>query len=94
MVARGQLESLIEANFTTSQIAHMLGVSVSTVRRQMDVYGLSIRATYATLSEDELDQLTCDVSSQFPTCGSKQMADHFYAVFRFSKVVFMKPSAE
>ena len=76
MVARGQLESLIEANFTTPQIAHMLGVSVSTVRRRMDVHGLSIRATYATLSEDELDQLIRDVSSQFPTCGSKQMAGH------------------
>ena len=43
-VTSEQLESLIEANFTTPQIAHMLGVSVSTVRRRMDMYNMSIRA--------------------------------------------------
>ena len=57
IVTREQLESVIEATFTTPQIAHMLGVSVSTVRRRMDLYNLCIRATYAAISDHELDQL-------------------------------------
>ena len=75
-VTREQLESLIEANFTAPQIAHMLGVSISTVRRRMDMYNMSIRATYATLSNEELDQVVREVTCQFPACGSKQMAGH------------------
>ena len=38
----GQFESLmIEANFTVPQITHMLGISVSTIRRRMDDYNLA-----------------------------------------------------
>ena len=70
-VTREQLESLIEANFMAPQIAHMLGVSISTVRRRMDMYNMSIRATYVTLSNEELDQVVREVTSQFPACGSK-----------------------
>ena len=79
IVTREQLESLIEATFTTPQIAHMLGVSVSTVRRRMDLYNLCIRATYAAISDHELDQLISEISRLFPMCGSKQMAGHLLA---------------
>ena len=75
-LSREQLESLIEANFTVPQIAHMLGVSVSTIRRRMNMYNLAIRATYANISNEDLDQQVLLVSSQFPACGSKQMAGH------------------
>ena len=79
IVTREQLESLIEATFTTPQIAHMLGVSVSTLRRRMDLYNLCIRATYAAISDHELDQLISEISRLFPMCGSKQMAGHLLA---------------
>ena len=76
VVTREQLESLIEANFTVPRIAHMLGVSVSTLRRRMDLYNLSIRATYALISDQELDDCVREISRMFPMCGSKQMAGH------------------
>ena len=76
VITREQLESLIETNFTVPQMAHMLGVSVSTIRRRMDLYNLSIRATYATISDEELDHLVQVINRQFPMCGSKQMAGH------------------
>ena len=76
MISREQLQLLIETNFTTPQIAHMLGVSLSTVRRRMELYNLSVRATYATISNQELDQLIREISRFFPMCGSKQMAGH------------------
>ena len=75
-LSREQLESLIEANFTVPQIAHMLCVSVSTIRRRMDMYSLAIRATYADINDEDLDQLVLEVANQFPACGSKQMAGH------------------
>ena len=78
-VVHEQLETLIEDNFTTPQIAHMLGVSISTVRRRMDIHNMSIRVTYAALSNEELDRLVCEVASQFPACGSKQMVGHLLA---------------
>ena len=74
VITREQLETLIEANFTGPQIAHMLGVSLSTVRRRMDLYNLSIRATYAAISDQELDARVLEISRMFPMCGSKQMA--------------------
>ena len=79
VITREQLETLIEANFTGPQIAHMLGVSLSTVRRRMDLYNLSIRATYAAISDQELDVCVLEISRMFPMCGSKQMAGHLLA---------------
>ena len=72
----GQLESLIQANFTVPQITHMLAISVSTIRRRMDDYNLAIRATYSNISNEELHQLVLEITNQFPACGSKQMASN------------------
>ena len=75
-LSRQQLESLIEAKFSVPQIAHMLGVSISTVRRRMDMFNLAIRATYADIGNDDLDRVIREISSEFPMCGCKQMAGH------------------
>ena len=56
-----QIEYLIENRFTALQIAQMLGVSLSTIRRKMALYGLSIRAEYAQISDDELDAMITDI---------------------------------
>ena len=44
-----QLVHLTESTFTVPQIADLLGVSVRTVHRRRNEYGLSISATYADL---------------------------------------------
>ena len=44
-ISEEQLTFLIESHFSVLQIANMLGVSIRTIRRRMDDYGLSIRNT-------------------------------------------------
>ena len=71
-----QMLFLIEHRFSVPQIADMLGVSVRTIRRRMTTFGLSIRAQYSNISDQELDDLVQDIQQQFPMCGNKQMQGH------------------
>ncbi len=54
-------------------MAHLLGVSVSTVRRRTTTYGLSVRGMYSTLDDDQLDLLIADAQRRFPSAGNCQM---------------------
>ena len=71
-----QLRYLIESRFSVPQIAELLGVSVSTLRRRMSTYNLSIRATYASITDERLDELVASVQQQFPNWGNRQMYGH------------------
>ena len=42
----------------------------------MTDFFLSIRAQYSSLTDQELDAIVCDIQSQFPMCGNKQMQGH------------------
>lgn len=75
-IPRGQLQYLIDSRFSVPQIAQLLGVSVSTVRRRMSSYNLSIRSTYSPMSDDQLDELVATVQQQFPNWGNRQMYGH------------------
>lgn len=74
-----QLSMLLEHRFSVPQIADMLGVSVSTIRRRMTEYGLSVAATYSTLSDDDPDTLTKEIQQIFPMCGNRQMMGQLLA---------------
>ena len=78
-ISSSQLEFLIQTGFSVPQIAHLLGVSVSTVRRRMTNYNLSIRSTYCTLDDIELDSLIADIQQQFPNAGNRQMYGHLWS---------------
>ena len=52
------------ANFTVPQIARVLGVSVSTVRRRMRDYHLTIRGTYSSISDAELEGVIAQAQMQ------------------------------
>ena len=73
------LELLIESRFTVTSIAGVLHVSIRTVRRRMSEYGLSIRATYSSISDQELDVVVAGIQHQFPLCGYRQMQGHLAA---------------
>ena len=45
----------------------------------MSYFSLSVRAQYASLSDDELDHLVYEIHWQFPTCGKVQMQGHLFA---------------
>lgn len=71
-----QLIFLIENSFSVPQIADMIGVSVRTIRRRMNELGVTIRAQYSTISDDDLDTLVREFQSRFPMCGNRQMQGH------------------
>lgn len=68
-----QLETLICMNLSVPKIAKIVGVSISTIRRRMNLYGLTIRATYSQMSDAELDVAVKEVQTQFPTWGNRQV---------------------
>ena len=70
---REQLEVLIENHFTVPQMASMLGVSVSTVRRRMSEFNLTIRSYYTQLTDHELDRVVLEIHRNIPTCGNRQL---------------------
>ena len=55
------------------KIAEILDVSISTVRRHMVQLGLSVRETYADLSDSEVSEIVSNVNLQFPTWGVSQL---------------------
>ena len=61
-----QLSMLLEHQFSVPQISELLGVSVSTVRRRMAEYNLSVSATYASITSNELDSLVREIQTRFP----------------------------
>ena len=72
----GQLTALVENGFTGPQIALIVGVSLSTVRRRMAEFGVTVSSQYSQLSDEGPDQLVIDIKELFPTCGNKQMLGH------------------
>ena len=58
------------------QIAHMLGVSPSTVSRRLRSYDLSIRSMYASVSDSCLDAAVDLIISQFPNVGYRRVQSH------------------
>ena len=58
----------------------MLGVSVSTVQQHMTEFDLPISATYATLTDDELDSLVSNIQNHFPNCGNRRMEGQLLAL--------------
>lgn len=56
-----QLNFLVERRFTIAQMANLLGESESTVQRRLRRFGLSIRGTYSTLTDPELDSMVQEI---------------------------------
>ena len=75
----GQLEFLLTKKFTVTTVAALLNVSVRTVRRRMEQYGLYVHNLYSTLSDDQLDSVVTRIQSRFGVCGNRQMMGHLLA---------------
>ena len=65
-----QLETLIAMNLAVPRIAQLIAVSTSTIRRRMRQYNLSIRDTYSSISDANLDSIS-DIRTQFPGWGNR-----------------------
>lgn len=75
-IKKEQLEYLLHLGFNCPRIADVLGVSLSTIRRRMSEFGLSITALYSTITDQELDALVSQIKVEFPNCGSRLMHGH------------------
>ena len=67
------LDELLELSFSAADIARILRVSKRTVFRRFEKYGLSMRATYLTLIDKELDEKVADIIRKFPFTGYRRM---------------------
>ena len=64
-----QLQYLVENRISVPQIAELLGVSVSSVRRQKCAFNISIRDTYSSITNDQLDEIVSTVQELHPNWG-------------------------
>lgn len=69
VISQEQLETLLEMRFDCPTIAELFGVSLSTIRRRMTDYGLTVRSCYSTLSDQELDHLVLQLKYDYPSSG-------------------------
>lgn len=73
IITSRQLIQLLSIGFTCPGIADMIGVSLSTVRRRMSEYGLSIAALYTNISDTDLDQAVASIKRDYPNAGYRMM---------------------
>ena len=64
-VSIAQLEYLLQNDFTSKQISEMLSIFLSTVRRRMRDFNLSVRDPYSSFSEEELDNALQSILRDF-----------------------------
>ena len=57
--------------FKCPKIAEVMGVSLSTIRRRMSEFGLSVTALYSNITDHELDVMVTQIKHDFPNCGSR-----------------------
>ena len=75
-VRKEQLEYLLDMGFSGPQIATTIGVSLSTVRRRMAEYGLSVSALYSDITDQELDSIVQEIKVLFPNSGYRLIQGH------------------
>ncbi len=62
--------------FNCPKVAAVIGVSLSTLRRRMSAFGLSVTSLYSSISDQDLDSLVCQIKVNFPNCGYCLMYGH------------------
>ena len=72
-ISKEKLEFLLDMKFTSGEIASMLNVSESTVKRRMREYETFVRQRYSDISEYELDKIVEGIMREFPNSGYKRM---------------------
>ncbi len=69
-------------------MASILGLSVSTIRRRMQEYDLTIASTYSSISDAQVDEMVAGAQRDFPGWGNRQMYEHL--VSRGVRVQFQR----
>uniref|UniRef100_A0A8D3CXR4 Integrase core domain-containing protein n=1 Tax=Scophthalmus maximus TaxID=52904 RepID=A0A8D3CXR4_SCOMX len=78
-VSRDELEDLIDMDLSVPCISRTLGISVKTVRRRMQQWGLSIKESYSKVTDDELDFMVASPPLRLPS-GQRMMKGRLKAL--------------
>ena len=73
-IEQDQLEYLLDLCFTCPDIARLLGVSLRTVRRRMEEFGICVRDRYSSISDAELDEELVSIKQVYPNAGIKTVS--------------------
>jgi len=72
-ISKDQLDYLVEYELKTPDIAEALGVSVSTIKRRLREFNISIRGTLTEMSDDDLDSVVRSIHTEFPNAGYRRV---------------------
>ena len=72
-ISKDQLEYAVEYELKTPDIAKVLGVSVSTIKRRLREFNISSRATLTEMSDDDLDSVVRSIHTEFPNAGYRRV---------------------
>ena len=75
-ISEEQITLMLNLQFSIPEIAKLLNVSVSTVKRRMAKYGCHQKSVYSTITDEELDNLLRIIISENPQTGYKRMAGY------------------
>lgn len=65
------LNYFFDNGFKIPTVATMMGVSVSTIKRRMSGYGLSVSQTYSNLTDEDLGNAVREIQQEIPDAGYK-----------------------
>ncbi|XP_052258171.1 uncharacterized protein LOC127862912 [Dreissena polymorpha] len=72
-IPKEQLELLLELRFTDADIANMIGVSISVIKRRLREYGLGRQNQYTTISNEDLDTHVLRLTHGNPLLGQRNV---------------------
>ena len=72
-IRQEQLEYLLGLGFSCPKISEVLGVSLSTIKRRMNEFGLSVTSLYSIITDQELDAIVSQIKIDFPNSGYRLM---------------------
>lgn len=80
LISREHLQNLVSMQLSIPCIAQLLGVSIRTINRRLNEYGISIRDTYTKITDEELDNLVSSVKAESPHLGHRMMKGRLQAL--------------
>lgn len=79
-IEKEKLKILLDTHLPVSCIAKCLGVSRKTVCRRMQEFDLSVRGSYCTMTDQELDNVILAIKSQMPNAGYRMVRGHLVSM--------------
>uniref|UniRef100_A0A3Q1AXH4 Integrase core domain-containing protein n=1 Tax=Amphiprion ocellaris TaxID=80972 RepID=A0A3Q1AXH4_AMPOC len=80
IIQKEHLKNLLDTHLPVACIAKFLGVSRRTVYRRMQEFDLSVRGTYSTMTDQELDIIISSIQSQMPNAGYRLVQGHLVSM--------------